>query len=141
MKKAIVSSFIRAFALWRFVAFPLPLFVLACASEQPLPIPGLKESFHTEIAANGAKRFTYSLEILRAGVPRPFTESGVGGSRMGRNMAHNGGRVRSELQFDRAMEQKLTETGFCRQGYFELERSVYAAGGEVRGECREGAER
>lgn len=141
MKRATVNTFIRTLRLRWFLIFSLPLFALACASEQPLPIPGLKESFHTEIAANGAKRFTYSLEILREGVPRPFTNSGVRGSRMGRNNIAHSGRMRSALQFDRAMEQKLTETGFCRQGYFELERSVYAAGGEVRGECREGASR
>lgn len=117
----------------------LPLFILACASETPLPLPGLKESFHTEIAANGAKRFTYSLEMMRRDVPQPFTGDSANRQRLGRDPVPAGGRPqRGGLQFDRALEQKLLETGFCRQGYFELERSVSTFTGEVRGECREG---
>lgn len=140
--KAAVGTIIRTFRFRRLTVCSLPLLLLACASDGPLPIPGLKESFHTEIAADGAKRFSYSLEILRPDVPLPFTERGFRGpGRRGDTIARSGGGMRGELQFDRAMEQKLTETGFCRDGYFELERSVHAGGGEVRGECREGAER
>lgn len=121
--------------------------LLAACSSQPVPIPGLKESFHTEIAANGAKRFTYSLEMMRPDVPAPYTGSGPGrqvirqGSGMGNMGPRQAGPGQQGLQFDRAMEQKLSETGFCRQGYFEIERSVSPAGGQVRGECREGADR
>ncbi|WP_193165146.1 hypothetical protein [Microbulbifer hainanensis] len=116
----------------------------ACASEAPLPIPGLKESFHTEIAANGAKRFTYSLEMQRADIPRPVTAGDANRSRMGREAMRRSQGMRgpggaNALQFDRALKQKLTETGFCRDGYFELDRTIFAGGGEVRGECREGA--
>ncbi len=133
-------------SLWRrCLLTALPLFALACASEGPLPVPGLKESFHTEIAANGAKRFTYSLEMQHSQVPRPYTADGANRQRLGRDSMAAGrpslGAPQGGLQFDRALQQKLQETGFCRQGYFELERSVSAFAGEVRGECREGAQR
>lgn len=122
----------------------LPLLASACSNNQPLPIPGLKESFHTEIAANGAKRFTYSLEVQRRDIPTPYTDEGASRNRLpGGSMASNGRPPqrsgRNPLQFDRALKQKLTETGFCRDGYFELDRTLSVLGGEVRGECREGA--
>ncbi|WP_334078780.1 hypothetical protein [Microbulbifer sp. M83] len=121
----------------------VPLLAAACASERSLPVPGLKESFHTEIARNGAKRFTYSLEVMRNDIPRPATASGVNRSRMAQQgmIQQPSNRVRplsDRLQFDRMLQQKLAETGFCRDGFFELERTEHAFGGEVRGECRDG---
>jgi len=117
------------------------LLLSACASDAPLPIPGLKESFDTEVAANGAKRFTYSLQMQRRDIPAPYTDRGRGRERMmgDAGMGARPGRREPALQFDRSLKQKLTETGFCRDGYFELERTVSQFGGEVRGECREGA--
>ena len=117
--------------------------ISACASDKPLPIPGLKESFHTEVAANGAKRFTYALEMQRQDIPRPVTVEDANRARISRQtMLRTGQRPRGRdpLPFDRALEQKLAETGFCRDGYFEIERTVSALGGEVRGECRDGAQ-
>lgn len=129
----------------RCLLLTLPFFAVACVSEGPLPVPGLKESFHTEIAANGAKRFSYSLEMQHSQVPRPYTGEVASRQRLGRDSMTSGrpspGARQGGLQFDRALEQKLLETGFCREGYFELERSVSAFAGEVRGECREGAQR
>ena len=119
-------------------------FIASCASERPLPIPGLKESFHTEVAANGAKRFTYALEMQRRDIPRPVTVEDANRIRMQREqMLRTGQRAprgRDPLPFDRALQQKLAETGFCRDGFFELERTVSALGGEVRGECRDAAQ-
>ncbi|GAA5525018.1 hypothetical protein Maes01_01578 [Microbulbifer aestuariivivens] len=113
------------------------LLLAACGSQAPLPIPGLIETFHTEVAANGAKRFTYSLETRRADVPRPVTR---GDSSREGVQRPRGAKV-DELAFNRSLNRKLTETGFCRDGYFELERILFAGGGEVRGECRDGASR
>lgn len=128
-------------------AFTLTLLLSACSTEPPMPIPGLREYFHTEIAANGAKRFTYSLEMEHRDVPAPYTASGPNRGRLSRqSMMAGGGHMMGQggaqpVQFDRALKQKLTETGFCRDGYFELERTVSPLGGEVRGECRDGAQR
>ncbi|WP_250459819.1 hypothetical protein [Microbulbifer litoralis] len=122
----------------------LPLLLAACGGNPPLPIPGLKESFHTEIAANGAKRFTYSLQMQRRDIPAPYTDQGINSGRVSRASTGRGGRRPTgagPLQFDRAMKEKLMETGFCRDGYFEIERTISSLGGEVRGECREGASR
>lgn len=115
-----------------------------CASEPTAPNPGLKESFHTEISANGSKRFTYSLEMAAPMIRGPYTESPNMRNGMVRQQdmarASRGSRTQ-ERDFDYALKLKLQETGFCRDGYFVIDRVVSRLGGEVRGECRDPAER
>ncbi|MDP5210542.1 hypothetical protein [Microbulbifer sp. 2205BS26-8] len=117
----------------------LPLFLAACASDGPMP--GAKESFHTEIAPNGAKRFVFTLEREHKSFPAPVLAHPDGQRRMQRGPVGAGAGVsrRDIAYFERALARQLAETGFCKQGYFEIERTVYKYGGEVRGECREGA--
>ncbi|WP_428820466.1 hypothetical protein [Microbulbifer sp. MCCC 1A16149] len=115
-----------------------------CASEPKAPNPGLKESFHTEISANGSKRFTYSLEMAAPMIRGPYTESPNMRNGMVRQQdmarASRGSRTQ-ERDFDYALKLKLQETGFCWDGYFVIDRVVSRLGGEVRGECRDPAER
>ncbi|WP_444906301.1 hypothetical protein ACJJIR_17465 [Microbulbifer sp. SSSA008] len=117
----------------------LPIFLSACSSNKP--IPGMKESFVTKIAQNGAKRFTFTLEKDRQDLPPPVSNQPSSQRRMQRDTIGLGGRSsdRVERYLDWALEQKMLETGFCERGYFEIERVISADGGEVRGECREGA--
>ncbi|MFV8781661.1 hypothetical protein ACNKU7_04485 [Microbulbifer sp. SA54] len=127
----------------RYIAGISALFFLAgCASEPRAPNPGLKESFHTEISANGSKRFTYSLEIAAPQLRGPFTERPNPRSGMLRDQEMMAGQPRRQrsADFDYAMNLKLKETGFCRDGYFVIDRVVSQLGGEVRGECRDAAE-
>lgn len=124
-----------------YLAIPMALFLAGCASEPTAPNPGLKESFHTEISANGSKRFTYTLEIAAPQLRGPYTESPNMRSGMLRQQDLNRGRPGrgQRLNFDYALALKLKETGFCRDGYFEIDRVVSQLGGEVRGECRDAA--
>lgn len=116
-----------------------------CASGPKAPNPGLKESFHTEVSANGSKRFTYSLEMAAPMIRGPYTESPnmrSGSMVRQQEMARAGrGSRAQERDFDHALKLKLQETGFCRDGYFVIDRVVSRLGGEVRGECRDAAER
>ncbi|WGL16414.1 hypothetical protein PVT68_16815 [Microbulbifer bruguierae] len=126
----------------RYIATISALLALTgCASKPSAPNPGLKESFHTEISANGSKRFTYSLESAIPAIPGPFTERPSMGGNMpsGVGMAH--GQRRQMLDFDHALDLKLKETRFCRDGYFVIDRVVSRQGGEVRGECRDALSR
>ncbi|MCK7598381.1 hypothetical protein M0G74_13960 [Microbulbifer sp. CAU 1566] len=122
---------------------PLILLLAGCASEPLAPNPGLKESFHTEISANGSKRFTYALEMAAPLMRGPYTESPSMRSGMIRQQAPAGGSAGrgNRMDFDYAMELKLKESGFCRDGYFVIDRVVSQLGGEVRGECRDPASR
>ncbi|SEA33589.1 hypothetical protein [Microbulbifer marinus] len=119
------------------------LLLSGCTSTQPAPNPGLKESFHTEISANGSKRFTYALEMTTPLVRGPYTQSPTARSGMVRpqDMPVRQQRGNRSLDFDHALNLKLQETGFCLDGYFVIERSVSPMNGEVRGECREGVKR
>ncbi|WP_295804060.1 hypothetical protein [uncultured Microbulbifer sp.] len=117
------------------------LSLAACASEPSAPNPGLKESFHTEISANGSKRFTYALEMAAPQLRGPYTENPT--TRRGilreQEMMRRQPRAGRSVNFDHALELKLQESGFCRDGYFVIERVVSQMGGEVRGECRDAA--
>ena len=120
------------------------LVLAACASGTRAPNPGLKESFHTEVAANGSKRFTYSLEMATPATPAPYTQnpSTRGGMITREELARQQRRGREmPFDFDRAVELKLRDSGFCRDGYFVIERVVSRLRGELRGECRDAADR
>ena len=123
-----------------FVVFSVLLFA-GCASEPTAPNPGLKESFHTEVFANGAKRFTYALEMAAPQLRGPYTRepsmnNGMRGTEMMRSQ-----RGPKALDLDYALALKLKETRFCRGGFFVIDRVESRLGGEIRGECRDGAER
>lgn len=119
------------------VSLAVTLFFAACSSQKP--IPGMKDSFQTEIAPNGAKRFTFTVERKRRDILVPIEANSDSQRRMQRQPIRRGSSRRVEEYFDWALEQKMLETGFCEQGYFEIERTISEYGGEVRGECREGA--
>ena len=120
------------------------LVLAACASGPKAPNPGLKESFHTEVAANGSKRFTYSLEMATPAMPTPYTQSPAARGGMITREEYLRQQRRAQampFDFDRALELKLRDSGFCRDGYFVIERVVSRLSGELRGECRDAAER
>jgi len=119
------------------ISLIVTIFFVACSSQKP--IPGMKDSFHTEIAPNGAKRFTFTVEGQRRDILVPIEANSDSQRRMQRQPTRRGSSRRVEEYFDWALEQKMLETGFCKQGYFEIERTISEYGGEVRGECREGA--
>lgn len=127
----------------KYFSILMALLLAGCASKPQAPNPGLKESFHTEIAANGAKRFTYSLEMAFPMIRGPYTETpALRGNTVRREdpaRSGRGGRGQ-QVDFDHALALKLRESGFCRDGYFVIDRVVSRLGGEVRGECREGVE-
>lgn len=123
------------------ILFSVACVLTACASEPTAPNPGLKESFHTEIFANGSKRFTYALEMAVPEIRGPYTESPStrGGMMRADEMRRPGRGQRLDINY--ALDLKLKETRFCIDGYFVIDRVVSQHGGEIRGECREGAER
>ena len=120
---------------------PAFLFLSACASEPQAPNPGLKESFHTEIDASGSKRFTYALEMAMPEISGPYTANpnSRGGMMRADGMPKRGRGQPVDIKY--ALELKLQETQFCREGYFVIDRVVSQLGGEIRGECRDALER
>lgn len=118
--------------------------VSGCQNKPTRPEP--IERFITNITEDGGKFFVYSLEMPR---PKKAREPGMmrRPPRDGRGMSPGGNpgmshkRSGSANKLDKLLEETLEETGFCREGFFELERQQGLGGplASIRGECREGA--
>ncbi len=131
----------------------LPLLLAACASNQWKPTE-VDEVFVTDIKSSGLKIFNYSLTKTtpqasgsaerRGGSNGKGSgkHSGRGGNGSGYG-GKGGGKSADESSmkpyFNEMLESKLKESGYCREGYIELN-SYFGKGKlEIRGECEEGA--
>jgi hypothetical protein len=142
------------------------IFVSGCANK---PDRGNKSSqiFETDITDDGSKRFTLSIvEAKREGGKGKGSKQsgkgqrgeggngrggkGQGGQRGGRGGESENGDDRGNAQSYSSnednrektialLEAKLTETGYCRNGYIELDYSFVPGKTEFRGECQESA--
>ncbi|GFZ83822.1 hypothetical protein GCM10011403_29250 [Pseudohongiella nitratireducens] len=130
------------------VSLLIPLFLLSCGGNQ-VRLSEFDEVFETEILDNGTKFFTYRL-IRKApmGARDAVTlEPGLNdieeqSRRTGPGAMRSGGGPGMDLNFDAIEEQlelKLVETGYCRDGYLELDSSSINGQYAIRGECREAA--
>lgn len=122
--------------------------VVACSGPNPKPkAPKLTEHFTTQITENGSKMFDYSLVAQRpdgdrkgrgdgAGRRGPGGKNGEGGRRGGRGGAEEM-QEHIKREFYQKLQAKLEETGYCREGYMELDSEFSRRQSRVRGECRE----
>jgi len=133
------------------VVLVVPLFLFACASNEKRQ-PEIKEVFVTDIKENGDKLFSYSLIMsspqkgmnggaMGRGMSRG--SSGMGGDMQGRKGAGNPGREsmmsRMKAMINEKLEAKLSETGYCRKGYVELDSHVGRGRSQIKGKCKEDA--
>ena len=143
-----------------FLVFILSLFLTACASKQWKPSE-VDEVFVTDIKPGGLKIFDYSLTNTTAqaggggrrggsgkntgkhGGRGGGAGGGMGGGKSGGHGGMGGGRSDNgsgmKQYFTDMLESKLKKSGYCRQGYIELD-SYFGRGQlQMRGECEEGA--
>lgn len=135
-------------------SFVFILFLSACASNQWEPSE-VEEVFVVDIKSSGLKIFDYSMKKtmpqaggggMRGGDSGKGSgqRGGLGGmgggqgsGRMGGENPDNGSAMKE--YFKGMLESKLKKTGYCRQGYIELD-SYFGRGQlQLRGECEEGA--
>lgn len=125
-----------------------PLLLSACAKKPP-PRPVDNDRFVTNIKASGAKIFRFTLVTAPA---KKADKKGNGQRRQGRgnpeqhahkNAVGNSGqsdhyRKKLDKLYSR-LEQKLTETQYCREGFIEID--TYEAPQHIYllGECNESA--
>ena len=133
----------------------LSLFITACASQQRQR-PKVNQIFVTNISEQGLKIFSFSMT-------REMSSRGKGGGKgsgrggkgggMGGGMGggRHGGKGGSNADSDEGMEEKiknkvldrleskLDRTGYCREGYTELESYFSRRASQIRGECNEDA--
>ncbi len=101
--------------------------------------PALTQDFSTNISADGTKSFIFTLSMNASqgrGVKEPR-----GGRR---NNQRRSGRSENELKHSKTMfygrlEDKLNDSGFCREGYMVLESQFERGKSRLRGECKEAA--
>ncbi|MCK4708150.1 MAG: hypothetical protein KAU21_05985 [Gammaproteobacteria bacterium] len=121
----------------------IPLFLLACASTQKRQ-PEVKEIFVTNIKEDGVKLFSYSVTMSTP--KKGKGRRGDGGKGRGKHgkmgagnpdresmMNENRGKITEKL------DSRLLETGYCREGYIELNRYMGTGQSQIRGECKEKA--
>ena len=137
-----------------FLVLILSLFLTACASNQWEPSE-VNELFVTDIKPGGLKIFNYSLTKTTpqaSGDGKPDGSGkgagkhggrGMGGGKSGGHGSMGGGKPDNESDmkqyFNDMLESKLKKSGYCREGYIELD-SYFGRGQlQIRGECQEGA--
>ncbi|MBB6521711.1 hypothetical protein [Pseudoteredinibacter isoporae] len=132
-------------------AFLMVLFLVACSS-QPKG-PEVTERLVTHISEDGSKRFQYVMTMQRKkGAGRGGFKGGgkgMGGKGMANRGGQSGGKNRTDMIAQmqekmkargiEAMEAKLDETEFCRDGYMVLSEQFTMARLKINGECKESA--
>ena len=100
----------------------------------------MKETLEVEILPNTSKMFTYRLRWPEEHIPNHIrVDNGSGNP--GREFARGGVDV-GRGTHDRLIENTayvVKQSGYCREGFFELDRSISRYHLWVRGECKDGA--
>ncbi|MEN8133609.1 MAG: hypothetical protein ABFS45_26285 [Pseudomonadota bacterium] len=121
--------------------FFVPMVLVACASNQAKQ-PEIEEIFVTDIKSNGIKLFNYTVTVSRPSGSRGGTGRGKRGGESGKQERGSAGRPDRESMMKGIKEKldaRLSETGYCREGYIVLGRSIGRGRSFIRGECKEGA--
>jgi len=140
------------------------ILLAACASNKPRA-PQVKETFVTDIAPDKAKQFSYTAEFTApdnrggrgrgGGMGGRRSMGGMGGGGMGGmgggGMGGQGGRqggdrsntedmqTRMSERFEQQLKDKLTQLGYCREGYEVTDRNVRRGYVQLVGQCKESA--
>ncbi len=125
------------------------LTITACSSNSPKRHGSMPtEIFVTQIKTNGSKIFNYSLIKKMPNQGKGQMGKGKGGGKhggMGGGM--KGGKKPDMSKMKAKMEEKavnklakkLSETGYCREGYMELDSFFERGHVTIKGECNETA--
>lgn len=132
-----------------FLILILSLFLTSCASNKWSPSE-VNEVFVTDIKPSGLKVFYYSLTKTTpqangsgkhkggdAGIRDGRGSKGGGHGGMGGRKSDNEPRMKQ--YFNDMLASKLEKSGYCREGYIELESYFERGRLKIRGECGEGA--
>jgi len=102
----------------------------------------LNDSFKTDIKSNGLKLFTYRVQLAHSN-EAPLTPPPVA-RRVNKKTRGNTRAAGPDLsdwteKVEHGLQQTLKMTGYCREGFIEISRTIYTNIGKIRGECKEGA--
>jgi len=120
----------------------VPLILAACASNQ-MKQPEIEETLETDIKSNGIKLFKYTETARMPDGSYRVSSHGKSGGEGGMSGGGQDGWFDRESRIKEEMHEKLdarlTETGYCREGYIVLSSSIGGGRSFIRGECKEGA--
>lgn len=104
----------------------------------------VSDSFRTDIMSNGLKLFTYrailTMETPQSeALPHEIRSNQKKRSRskqryQGPDLSH------WTAQIEHGLQQTIKMTGYCKEGYIELSRTIQYDRGTIRGECNDGAD-
>ena len=100
----------------------------------------MAETLEVEILSNGSKMFTYRLRWPEDHIPSHI-QVARNGSNPGREFAQGGVNLGRDT-YDRLLVNTayvVEHAGYCREGFFELDRSISRYHLWVRGECKDSA--
>ncbi|MDX2350215.1 MAG: hypothetical protein QNK32_07470 [Porticoccus sp.] len=123
----------------------LGLISLIACSNQPDKLPVMNGILLTDIGSNDLKLFTYKVTMSAPPRSKGAKAEGRGGEKRGNRTRGSGGRGHegvTEAQKEHIyalLDAKLTETGYCREGYINIGSYFEKIQAELRGECNEGA--
>lgn len=114
----------------------LMLLTVGCSSGRNFS--GLNESLSVQILPDTSKQFVYSLtapDMMRRSLVQVYRSPGEASQH--RRQEPEGQRTYRQLRSN--TERALEDTGFCREGFLELDYRLSRDDLWMRGECREGA--
>lgn len=100
----------------------------------------MAETLEVEILPNNSKMFTYRLRWPEDNIPNHI-QIARGDAKPGRGFARGGVDV-GNAAYDRLIENTayvVENAGYCRESFFELDRSISRYHLWIRGECKESA--
>lgn len=150
-----MQKFVLLLLSLRPVTLILPLIIIAGCST-PKSAPGQTGALHTHIRNDGTKLFVFTSRYIprtsaRVGSKNTTGEAGQSNPhRAPRQEQHtstsirrqnSGGRTGNGFreQILKALDERLAQTGYCREGYLPLGSYIEFGQFEIRGECHETA--
>lgn len=121
---------------WRMLVVAC-LLLTACSSGSNYTDKGLQETLEIQILPNSSKMFVYRLRMPEDQIP-----SHVRIAQSGRDKARRGGVDLSSGSYRGLLSNVnyvLSKTGYCREGFLEIDRSLSRYHIWMKGECKEGA--
>ncbi|GGE79496.1 hypothetical protein [Shewanella carassii] len=125
----------------------LPLLLSSCSSKpniDPADFAGaIKDNFQTDIKADGLKLFTYTARLTAPKADGRY-ENPIEAPRTAKEMRQRQAIREARLavfeqQLQLGLDNTLKMNQYCREGFYELSRLLQSDRGEIRGECRDGA--
>ncbi|QQX81981.1 hypothetical protein JK628_09295 [Shewanella sp. KX20019] len=128
--------------------YPLLLILLlsACSGTSEIVpeefVGQLTDSFKTDIKNNGLKLFTYRAKLVQSSnaqqIPLPH-EQRASQKKRSKKRYQAPDLTAWTQKIEHGLSQTIAMTGYCREGYIEISRSIQYDRGSIRGECKEGA--